>query len=94
MANDWTTNPRVIDTAGNNGSLVENIKTLEWHPSAADDDLEVQDDAGNVLWKIRALAGAPNNEAEAIETKEINRRGVGGVVIVTIDGGTLYIHQI
>jgi hypothetical protein len=92
MANDWDANPRVIDAAGNNGSLVENIKSFEWHPAAASDDLEIQDDAGNILWKIRASIGGSNHEDYAAQAKYLNRKGIRGVVIATIDGGTLYIH--
>ncbi len=91
MANDWHKNPIEIDTAENKTG-VYNIKSIEWHPGAANDDLEVRDSLGNMLWKIRALTGALHGESHAIEERSIDRRGVQGINIVTIDGGKLYIH--
>jgi len=89
--NDWDTYPAVIDTA-EAVTDVYRIYYFEWHPNAADDDLEIQDAGGNVLWKIRAAIGAPNHESYGIEINKINRMDVSGITVVTIDGGTLYIH--
>jgi len=93
MANDWTKNPMEIDTAENNaGDYL--INYMEWHPNAANDDLEVQDGAGNVLWKIRAIAPSSNDETSGIEKTEIGAFPLPahGLNVVTIDGGTLYVH--
>lgn len=93
MANDWSKNPIVIDTAEHKAG-VYNIKMLEWHPGADNDDLEVRDSHGNMLWKVRASMGAPNSEDYAIQERSLNRSGVQDIHIVTIDGGVLYIHII
>lgn len=89
--NDWTTYPAVIDAAEAVTDIYR-VYYFEWHPNAADDDLEIQDGVGNVLWKIRAAIGAPNHESYGIEINRINRMDVAGITVVTIDGGTLYIH--
>ncbi|MCL6583044.1 MAG: hypothetical protein K6U11_05325 [bacterium] len=91
MANDWTKNPMEIDSVESRSGVYD-IKSLEWHPGAANDDLEIRDSLGNMLWKIRALAGAPHSESQAIEERRLDRRGVQGINIVTISGGKLYIH--
>ena len=91
-ANDLATNPLEVDTAFDD-AVIRHIVYLEWHPNATDDDLEVTDADGNMLWKLRATFGAPNSESFGIETSaEINRM-VRGLNVVTIDGGTLYVHM-
>lgn len=91
MANDWTKNPAEIDTAEDKEADFF-VDYFEWHPNAADDDLLVQDGAGNVLFARRAIYGAPNHEAAGVEKSERFGRPVYGINIVTIDGGTLYVH--
>jgi hypothetical protein len=91
MANDFTKRPMEIDTAGADTGTYD-IKEFEYHPGAADNDLEIQDTAGNVLWKVRAQFACANNEASNILYRTIERRDVKGINVVTIDGGTLYIH--
>ena len=91
-ANNWAINPITIDTAEDKTGL-RNIKFMEWHPAAADNDLLVTDSAGTILWKCRAVAAATNGESYAVEEKEFNLQGVDGIYIATIEGGTLYIFQ-
>ncbi len=91
MANDWDKNPIEIDTAGADTGTYD-ILRFEYHPAAADNDLEIQDTAGNVLWKIRAQFACANHEAANILEHVINRRATVGINVVTIDGGILYIH--
>jgi hypothetical protein len=67
------------------------IHALEWHPSAADDDLMVKDSAGNILFKARAQGAAPNGEVAYVTWKSINAICLG-LVVETIDGGTLYVY--
>lgn len=76
-----------------------NIAYMEYHPNAADNGLLVRDmntganrGNGNVLWQIKAPIGAPHHEAEGILVKEINRKGIQGINVETLDGGVLYIH--
>lgn len=91
MANDWTKNPIVIDTAEAKAGQYD-ILNFEYHPNAADNDLEIQDTAGDVLWKARAQFACANHEAANILYRQIDRRAIVGINIVTIDGGTLYIY--
>lgn len=91
MANNWTKNPIEIDTAGTVIAQYD-ILNFEYHPNAADNDLEIQDTAGNVLWKVRAQFSCANHEAANILYREVNRRAITGLNVVTIDGGILYIH--
>ncbi len=93
MANDWTKNPISIDTAEDKSTAGNyNVKYFEWHPNAEDNDIEIQDGNGGVLWKVRAQFAAPNHEASNILYRQVDRRDVDGLNIITIDGGTLYIH--
>lgn len=89
MANDWTTNPAVIDTAEDKtGTFI--VSAMEWYPNAADNDIEVQDGSGNVLFKFRSIYGSPNHEESGRISKVIDRICYG-LNVVTIDAGTLYI---
>jgi hypothetical protein len=92
MSNTWTGNPLKLDTAEDN-AFSGLVKRWEWHPNAANNDINVEDTATNTLFKCRAPIGAPNDEAEGIiSVQEIPPRLVTGIHLVTIDGGTLYVH--
>lgn len=67
------------------------VHMMEWHPAAADNDLLVKDGAGNILLKARASGAAPNGEAAYVVWKALNAICLG-LVVETIDGGTLYIY--
>ena len=67
------------------------VHALEWHPAAADNDLMVKDGSGNIIFKARAAGGAPNGEVAYVAWKALNAICLG-LVVETIDGGTLYIY--
>lgn len=67
------------------------VHALEWHPSAENDDLLVTDGAGNMLFKARAAGAAPNGETAYVAWKALNAICLG-LIVSTIDGGTLYIY--
>jgi hypothetical protein len=92
MSNTWTGNPLELDTSEDKdmGGLIQSI---EYHPNAADNDVDLEDASGYTLFKCRAPVGAPNHEAEGIIEKVFNPpRNTTGFYLKTIDGGTLYIH--
>ncbi len=91
MANDWDKNPIEIDTAGAVTSNYD-VRQFEWHPNDTDNDLEIRDTAGNVLWKVRAQFACANHESSNILYRDVHRRAIVGLNVVTIDGGILYIH--
>lgn len=69
------------------------VDYLEWHPSAKGDTLLVEDDDSNVIWSITAPAGAPSNEAYAIEQlKFAFPTKFRGLYITISSAGTLYVH--
>ena len=70
------------------------IRKLTWHPNAADNDLLIEDaDGKEEIWRVRATAGAPNNESYGIETKEFSPPArFDGLKITIIDAGTLYVE--
>lgn len=77
-----------IDIVGN--FLVD---YLEWHPALKSDTLLVEDDDSNIIWTITAPAGAPANEAYAIEQlKFAFPTKFRGLYITIASAGTLYIH--
>ncbi len=91
MANDFTKRPMEVDTAAAI-TTTHNIRQFEWHPAAEDNDLEIQDTAGNVLWRVRAQFACANHEAANILYRDVDSRAIVGINVVTIDGGILYIH--
>lgn len=90
--NNWVSNPIVIDTTEDKTGTF-NVTKIEWHPSAANDDLLITDSLGNTLVKRRAIAAASNGESYAVETINLNRNYINGLYITTLDGGTIYIFQ-
>lgn len=91
MANDWDKRTYSIDTAEDK-TIQAFIHHFEWFPAAANDDIVVKDNYGNILFECRATSGAPNLESFAIEKSEILNQWVQGVNVETIDGGTLLIY--
>jgi hypothetical protein len=91
-ANVWTDNPYVVD-ATEDSSYSGMIQSIEWHPSAADDDCYIRDGGGGLLFKCRAPIAATNSEAEGIIERIFNPpRPANNIDVETIDGGTVYIH--
>jgi hypothetical protein len=94
-ANVLSGNPLVLDTTTDasgipNGGLVT---AVEYHPNAANDDVDLRDSASNSLFLCRAPIGAPNHEAEGIIERRFDPPiPVAGLYLVTIDGGTLYVY--
>jgi len=82
-----------VTTAGTPLAGRQNVAFMEWHPSAADDDLLVTDAASRTLWKCRAAGSAANGESAYVEWKEFGYY-TNGIVVSTIDGGTLYIETV
>jgi hypothetical protein len=66
------------------------VHQFVWHPSAANDDLLITDTDGNILYKVRAQGAAPNGEAAYVCWQSINAI-CRGLIVATIDGGTLYV---
>lgn len=70
------------------------VDDFTYYPNAKNNDLIINDANGDEIWTIRAVAGAPNSEAYAIEVKEykIKPRKCRGIYVATIDGGSLLVH--
>ena len=64
---------------------------LHYGPNAADDDLIVKDNGGNVVWITRAIAASANYESIGQETfyGPLLRNGFD---LSTIDAGTLRVY--
>ena len=93
-ANSYKGNPMTMDATADyaKGYLVSR---LEWHPAAANNDLLLKDASSNVIWAVRATAGASNHESYGIEIKDFNPpKYLRGLYLNTIDGGTLYIWRV
>ena len=89
MSNVTTGNPWVLDTAAEITTHPTKIKRMIWSPTTAGDDLLVVDNAGNTIFKLKALAADTN---QGIEYERVLEHSVNGVTITTIDHGTLYVH--
>ena len=90
MANVTTGNPWVLDTAGVITTNPLYVKRFLWTPTTDGDDILVHDNAGNVLWSLKAVAADTN---EGIEYERIIEGSVNGLNLVTIDNGTLNVVQ-
>jgi len=94
MANAMTGRVWVLDTAGTIWTGPIFISKMEYHPNAADNDLVVKDTRGFPIWPpIRAIASSAAHETIGIEKWENPSPEVpfDGLVLTTIDGGTLYV---
>lgn len=92
MSNKLEGNPLVIDTAGLITNDPKRATKMRWHPNAANNDLVVAHADGEVIWPIRAIATAADNESVGCE--EINfvpAFPCRGLKVITIDAGTLYV---
>jgi len=90
MANNLTGNPLVIDTAATITTYPTKVKFMRWTPTTTGDDLLVVDNAGNTIWTYKALAADANQGI----TFDLTLDGAvcNGIVVSTIDNGTLYIY--
>lgn len=92
MSNDYE-NKRImeIDTSVDiDGNFL--VDHFSWCPNAKNDTLLVEDDNSNVIWTITAPAGAPSNEAYAIEQLKFAFPTKFRGLYITISDGMLYIH--
>ena len=90
MANVATGNPWILDTAATiktKGNIVK-VKKMVFYASAANDDVDVTDAAGNSVWKCRAASAGTNFEDYA--GVEVDWGGdplvMNGFIVATIDG--------
>ena len=91
MANVATGNPWILDTAATlstNNILVDKMVFI---PNAADNDLIVKDNAGKVIWQIRAITASNNYQSSGMETFD-GPFLCNGFVLDTIDAGTLKVY--
>lgn len=86
MANNWTNNPFVIDSAGTYAGWVK-ISKIRWvsEGSVAGQNVVVKDSNGKEIWKSTA-AGANHEDSDRIN------EWFNGINVETIESGTLYIY--
>jgi len=72
------------------------IKKIEWHPNAADNDLDLEDANGLTIMKTRALIPAATHDEIGIIVRRFGGGGQDfvGFVPTTIDGGTVYVYLV
>lgn len=86
MANDLTSNPWVLDTAGAVFSGEVRIDRVAWkNASALNHTVLVQDSAGKTIFEDFA-SGATYNTSEPLG------RTYTGVTVTTLNSGKLYLH--
>jgi len=62
MANDTTSNPWILDTAGAVSSEKVKILRMTFYAAVAGDDLDVANGTGNSIWRIKAASAAATYE--------------------------------
>jgi hypothetical protein len=90
MANDLTKNPWIIDTPSALGltELVLKVKSLRWvGATTAGHECVVQDGKGRVRWTSVA-DGANFVDSDLVEQEDA---GWPGLIVPTLDSGTLYL---
>jgi len=83
-----TGNPWISTTAETVYSNPVVVRRMKWTPTTSGDDLLVKDLGGNTLWSLKAIAADSN---QGISYTEELGFSVNGIVVETIDHGTLYI---
>jgi hypothetical protein len=92
VANDLSSNPWIIETAGVITYRPKRVTKMRWHPTAADNDLVVCHSHGSVVWPIRSITGSANNESVGCEEINFNPPfPFEGIKVETLDAGKLYI---
>lgn len=91
MGNVTTGNPWILDTAGVLSKNNVWLEKMVYVPNAADNDLIVKDNAGLVVWQVRAIAGSSNNESVGMETFD-GPMLMNGFNLDTIDAGSLRVY--
>ena len=89
MANDITSNPWVLDTAGVVTTAPFRCKEIVWTPTTDGDDLLLADNGGKTIWSLKAVAADAN---QGIEYPKRIDGALNGLDITTIDNGTVYVY--
>jgi len=89
MANATTGSPWTLDTADVIKTTPGYIHRIIWTPVSDGDDILIQDNGGNNVWKLKAIAGDTN---QAIEYERVIEQSVNGFNLVTLDSGTVYVY--
>ena len=84
-----TGNPWISTTAETITSKPTRVNYMEWTPTTDSDDLLVVDNGGNTLWTLKAIAADAN---QGISYEKRFETSVNGIVVSTIDHGSLYVH--
>lgn len=90
MANVMTGNVWTIDTAASLRTNPLYVHKMWWTPTAAGNDIDVQDAGANSVWAYKAIAGATD---QTITYEWPGEPGIlNGINVATLDAGTLYIQ--
>jgi hypothetical protein len=88
MANDLTGNPLSVDTAATIKTRPVFVHRMVWEsPTTSGHTLDVTDLAGHKLYSTTAIAGGTG----IVYEREIGT-SVSGIIVATIQSGTLYIY--
>lgn len=92
MANDTTVNPIIVDTADTTTKIIAHnvmISSIRWVTDAtANDAAIIHDGDGNVKWESLASG---SNYTEAEKDFDPHLWVQNGLIVPTLDSGTLYI---
>lgn len=91
MSNVYTGNPWILDTAAVITTNPTMVEKMIYVPNAADNDLQVEDNAGKVVWRTRAIAASANYESVGQETFD-GPIMMNGFELAVIDAGVLYVY--
>ena len=99
MSNSTSARTWVLDTASSsikvwNGPIY--LAHMEWHPSAANQSLEVTDGLGHTVWKIQSITAGNDSSVGIEEWKNPEHKmPFDGFCLKTMDtGGILYVTVI
>jgi hypothetical protein len=88
MANVTTGQIWKLDTAAVIKTSPLHVKRMIWDsPTTSGHDIVVQNNAGDMVWEMKAIAGGTGITYE----REVND-SINGFNLATIDSGTLYVH--
>jgi len=84
-----TGNPWISATAETVTDKPFFCKRMVWYPTTTGDDISVTDNGGNVIWSYKAIAADSNGGIPyELEIDTV----LNGLVVATIDHGSLYIY--
>lgn len=84
-----TGNPLISTTAETVTTNPTYVYRMVWTPTTDGDDLLVVDNGGNTLWSLKAVAADSN---QGIEYERVFETSVNGIIVSTIDNGSLYVY--